>query len=155
MFSHKILLQSDEFIGFLESHTLDLSQLVRDIAEMASTDAPRGSGVAIMTGRYLERLDLTETHTERTRRRIAGILQRFCATFGGLDPHDIRTPLVAYWIRQQGWALDTRLWVAVIVERLWRFGMEVDCLQCNPIQGLRDSILGLPVSARGTIPSCG
>ena len=142
MFSHTILLQSDEFIGFLESHTFDLSKLVRDIAEMASTDAPRGGGVGIMAGRYLERLDLTETHTEKTRRRIAGILQRFCATFGGLDPHDVRTPLVSYWIRQQGWALDTELWVAVIIERLWQFGVEKGYLYSNPIKGLRDSILG-------------
>ena len=142
MFSHKILLQSNEFAGFLERHSLDLSQLVRDIAEMASTDASLKGGVGIMAGRYLERLDLTDTHTEKTRKRIAGILQRFCGTFGGLGPHDVPMPLVSYWIRHQRWALDTQLWVAVIIERLWQFGVEVGCVRWNVMDGLRDHLLG-------------
>ena len=126
MFAHRILLQSPEFAGFLERHTFDLSQLVRTMAEMASTDVPRGTGVGIMAGRYLERLDLTQTHTEKTRKRIAGILQRFCATFGGLNSHDVPAPLVSYWIRHQRWALNTQLWVAV-GRTYWRHPRTTHC----------------------------
>jgi hypothetical protein len=142
VFTHQLLLHSQEFVGFLESRSLDQSRLVRDLAGMASAESPGEVVVGIMAGRYLERLDLTEMHTEKTRKRIAGILQRFCVTFGGLNPHDVRTPLVSYWIRHQRWALDTQLWVAVIIERVWQFGMDIGCLGWNPIQGLRDDILG-------------
>jgi hypothetical protein len=142
MLSHRILLQSPEFAGFLKSRSFDQSRLVRDLAGMASGESPGEVVVGIMAGRYLERLDLTDTHTEKTRKRIAGILQRFCITFGGLNPHNVRTPLVSYWIRHQRWALDTQVWGAVIIERLWQFGMDTGLLSWNPVQGLKDDILG-------------
>ena len=152
MYFYERLLASNEFINFLESQNINSTEFLRDIAEMAARDSwIRDCSVGIMAGRYLEHLDLTNTHTKRTRRRIASILQRFCAVFGGLDTGCVRASLVSYWIREQGWALATQLWVAVVIERVWQYGVETECLDWNPMDGLRDKILQLSQMPKGHV----
>lgn len=140
MCSNLHLLRSEELFDFLLKYPhLDHSDLVKDIARKI-THGPYSHSSAILAGRYLEHLDVTDTFTKRTRRRIAGILRRFCETFGQMAIDDVPKQLAYYWLYKQGWSYSTRIWVALVLERLCDFGEESGHLFKNHMRGLRNII---------------
>ena len=140
MFMERMLLGSKEFLSFLEDGMFDMSDVIRKVAGLAAEDCGYRFGTAILVGKYIQHLEDHDQHTAKTRKRIEGILQRFCFVFGELDPHFVEAGLVSYWIRHQRWARSTQEWVALLVERLYRFGTD-EGLVWTTMDGLQAHVI--------------
>lgn len=136
------LLNSKELLALADHRHLDFSLLIRHFARLAADD-DGGSrcGTSVLVGRYIEHLNVYNHHTPRTRKRIEGVLRRFCLVFGDLDPDSLSQPLAASWIKRQGWAPSTQTWVALLLERCVAFGVKRAGVRRNRLHGLQSQVL--------------
>ena len=145
MYKKQLLLRPDEFLAVVEGANVDHMALLRHIAEVGEVAAKDKWGIkcgtSILVGKYLERLKLFNHYSVRTRKRIEGVLRRFFEVFGTLDPHHVTRAHAIYWIKQQGWASSTQEWVALILERVYDFGVNGGDLWWNPLENFQIHVM--------------
>jgi hypothetical protein len=142
MYEGTRLFRSQELEQFVKKYPVDHSLLIRNIARLAAEEDRRNMcGTSVLVGRYIEHLHVYNHHTPRTRKRIEGVLRRFCIVFGDLDPGRISKPLVANWISKQAWAPSTQAWVALLIERCVAFGVKRAGVRWNQLDGLQSQVL--------------